>query len=120
MEPPKHKWGNAYAGVAVKLGGESVGMCPNNIPKDVLEQLLNSGIFEYPAKGAGEHPKAIYNIYEGVPYKAVKTRAGQSFHGFPCVSKRRDLSTRIYRQLLQRAEEQGVKSAIEKWFKEHP
>lgn len=117
---PKHKWRNKHPDVVEAPGGEKVGMCPAGIPKETLEHLLNSGIQEFAAGGQQEHPKAIYNIYGGVPYKAVKTQLGKSFHGFPCVSKRKDVSTRIYRQLLALAEEKGVKAEVERWFKAHP
>jgi hypothetical protein len=95
-------------------------MCPANIPQPILDHLLNSGIPYYGRGDPKEHPHSIFNVYRGVPYRAVRTVAGRSFHGFPCISKRKDVPPGVLPAILKKAEELGVKEQVEKWFKEHP
>jgi hypothetical protein len=118
--PPKHKWSKPHPAVVVARGGEKVGMCPSAIPKETLEKLLNDGIPWFGESASGEHPLSIFNVYEGVPYRAVRTRAGISFHGFPCVSRRKDVPGSVYPKVMARAKKQGVEKEVIQWFKDHP
>ena len=117
---PKQKWNKSYAAVEAGWGGEKVGMCPAGLSQDTLEHLLNSGIFYFGHAPAQEHPQSIFNVYDGVPYRAVKTNPGKSFHGFPCVSKRKDVPPTVLPRLLERADQLGVRVEVERWFKQYP
>ena len=118
--PPKHKWSKPHAGVVDARGGEKVGMCPSGITQEQLEHLLNTGITWFGAGGGDEHPQSIFNVYQGVPYRAVQTRPGISFHGFPCVSFRKDVPPGVHRKIMARARELGVEKEVERWFRDHP
>jgi hypothetical protein len=111
---------NLEPGVIELPGGERVGMCPAGIKKATLESLLNGGIFHFGAGPPREHPLSIFNIYQGVPYRAVRTLEGISYHGFPCVSARRDVPPVVMKKLMARAVELDCKASVAKWFKQNP
>lgn len=113
---PKHKWNKLYASLEAHRGGEVEGMCPSNIPAETVLELLNNGV-EHFVGGGGEHPKNIFNVHEGVPYKAHVTRYGRSYHAFPC--RKRDIPPRIWRPLLALAAQRNCKHELEKWFNDH-
>lgn len=80
----KHKWHNDYAGFEVE-GGVEVGKCPTTITQELAEQLLNTGVgWNNPSIPPSDCPRNIYNVHEGVVYKAAITLAGVSYHGYPC------------------------------------
>lgn len=117
---PKHKWRKDCAGVFAERNGPPVGMCPAGLDPGKRHALLNEGIPYYPDKSPLDHPHSIFNVHDGVPYRAVRTNAGLSYHGFPCVSAKRDVPPRIMRLLLARASEKGCRSEVERWFEQYP
>lgn len=106
----KHKWKHSYPGEAPKKGSERIGLCPSGIPQATLNELLNTGIQYRPEGWDKPHPKAIYNVYQGVPYRALPTNPERSYHGFPCLDFGKDIPKRILKELrLRTPEEQRAK-----------
>jgi hypothetical protein len=117
----KHHWNRPYAGIVFD-GKEPVGKCPNNMTQELAEELLNEGIPWYDPKRPLicsqtqlPYPQAIYNVYEGVVYKAIPTQVGCSYHGFPVIKK---IPEEIKEQLYQLAEQKGCKRELTKWLKD--
>jgi hypothetical protein len=122
---PKHKWTKPRAGFEEGADGKHVGMCPNTMSVSTAEHLLNTGIEEWPDGWERNYPRAIYNFHDGVVYKALPTNPGISYHGFPCKGpasfpKKADMSVRIQRGLLAKAEIANCRERIEEWFKNNP
>jgi hypothetical protein len=115
----KHHWNKSYAGVIDTPNGP-VGKCPNTITQELAEKLLNedTGIPWYnPKKRKSldpQTPNAIYNVHEGVVYKAVPTRPGCSYHGYPVKEIPKEIQERLY----QLAEQKHCKRELEKWLKD--
>ena len=59
-------------------------------------------------------PERIYNVYRGVPYVAVPTRPGTSYHGYP---HRGRLEPGVVALLRERAEQEGTLREYEKWLR---
>ena len=108
----KHHWSHDYAAFAFK-DGKWIGKCPNTITLDLAEKLLNEGIPLFNPRKAIDAPNAIFNVHEGVIYKAVPTLPGYSYHGYPEI----DMPNETFNQLLKRAEEKGCKKELIKWLK---
>ena len=113
----KHVWKHDRAGF-VPSGRGAVGKCHRSITQDVASGLLRSGIvppdpFEDPSAGTAP-PERIYNVYRGVPYVAVPTRPGTSYHGYP---HRGRLEPGVVALLRERAEQEGTLREYEKWLR---
>ena len=66
---PKAKWGNAIP--------------PS---KTLLQKICSrTELLKYPIDEDSEFdfPERIFNVYRGVPYVAVQTQPGVSYHGYP-------------------------------------
>lgn len=114
--PPKHKWNKPHADFIERKGGEIEGMCPHPMCPSTLNSLLNDGLKDF-GHSTGEHPRAIFNVYQGVPYKAYVTQQGISYHGFPC--RKSDVPPRLFKSLLALANDKKCKNEVERWFKDH-
>lgn len=117
----KHRWNADYAGFEqVEAGGGRtmyVGKCPANLSMEIAQELLNGGIPYFSRRARGVHPDRIYAVYNGVIYRAVPTRLGVSYHGFP--EPRRDfdpLPKKIRDAVLARAQELGQEEAVSEWL----
>lgn len=89
---------------------------------DMAEELLNDGIRANPDGWEKERPKWVFNIHEGVVYKALETNSGRlSYHAFPCRGPRsRDMSARTMNRLLEKAREKECFDIVDRWFKDNP
>lgn len=114
---PKHKWLRPEAGFEDRRGGESEGMCPAGLPAETVEALLNGGVEHY-VRAKGSHPAAIFNVHEGIPYKAYPTEPGRSYHGFPC--RRRDVPPQAMPELLALARRKNCELEVKAWFRMYP
>lgn len=56
--------------------------CSCKITQDVAQTLLDEGI-PFRDEDDDPFPRKIYNVFEGIPYEAVPTEAGRSYHGYP-------------------------------------
>ncbi|MBF0155245.1 MAG: hypothetical protein HQL64_16020 [Magnetococcales bacterium] len=114
----KHKWKQDNAGFEFN-GQEEVGKCPNSITHDpaLAEQLLNQGVC-FPMDEAP--PKEIYNVHQGVVYRAEPTLPGISFHGFPeKEQKARRVPTVVLWELARRAQTDGTFHLYRNWMREY-
>jgi hypothetical protein len=119
----KHVWHRDEAGFVPSRRGP-VGKCHCSITDEVAERLLHTGIVapdvwvtpEYGAVWESDYPREIYNLYRGVPYVAVPTRPGISYHGYP---HRGRLSASVRKALEERAREEGTLRVLRKWLREH-
>lgn len=114
----KHVWHHDRAGFLPSKRG-AVGKCHSSITQDVAQKLLRSGVVEpiepYDDEQPGP-PDRIFNIYRGIPYVAVPTQPGKSYHGYPW-SGRLAASVRV--ALRARAVQEGTEKDFDRWLKEH-
>lgn len=123
--PIKHKWAEPRADFRYGPDGHPEGMCPSTLSVDLAENLLNEGFPYSPQGWTKAHPKYIYNVHEGVVFKAVETNPGRSYHGFPCPGpkthpRKPDMTEKTKRALLELADQKGCRQEVETWFREHP
>jgi len=112
----KHCWNQDEAGFQPSPRGP-VGKCHNSITDTVAEELLNSGIPEITIdEEDSTFPKKIFNVYRGVPYEAVPTQPGISYHGYPWKGR----MSRTTREALQkRAAAEGDEKVFRRWMSDH-
>ncbi len=111
----KHKWQNDYAVFEVE-GGLRVAKCPTTITQELAEQLLNTGVGWENPNIPSDCPRNIYNVHEGVVYKAAITLAGVSYHGFPCEGP---VPREVVAQLRGLADEKKCSKEFEAWVKRY-
>lgn len=114
----KHKWQQDNAGFEFD-GREEVGKCPNSITRHpaLAEELLNCGVC-FPM--GEDPPREVYNVHQGVVYRAVPTLFGTSFHGFPEKEQRnRRVPSVVLRELARRAQADGTYHLFERWMRRY-
>ncbi len=62
------------------------------------------------------YPDEIYNIYRGVPFVAVPTQPGKSYHGYPVRGR---IDPHIREQLQARAQVEGTLNEFNRWVDKH-
>lgn len=79
----RQKHGGISSRAVIRIEGRlKVGKCSTDIGTDQAEDLLNTG-HKYSSRSAGKkYPERVYNVYDGVPYRAQHTDGGR-YHGFP-------------------------------------
>ncbi|MBF0437587.1 MAG: hypothetical protein HQL93_00555 [Magnetococcales bacterium] len=111
----KHKWGNDYAGFEIE-NHEEVGKCPTSIDIKLAEELLNTGIGDPNM----ESPKNIFNVHQGVVYRAKVTLLGVSFHGFPeKETENKRVPIIILRALARRSQADGTFHLFKGWVQKY-
>ncbi len=114
----KHHWNSSDAGF-VAIDGTLVAKCPADVSSAEAESELNSGIAWF--KGGGQDPDRIYVVWRGALFRAVRTRAGLSYHGFP---EHRDelevLPKHVRLAIFHRARELGQEEALRDWIARQP
>ena len=99
-------------------GNKFIGKCPSNLSLKEAERLLNGGIPWNPPDWSKPWPKKIYVVHEGVPYCAVVTQEGRSYHGFPeHPANLMRLLRRFLEDLGERARQMGRESDFRRWMK---
>lgn len=110
----KHIWRYDRPGFQPGNRGQ-VGKCPRSITDAIATSLLRTGfIEESPYCDAPHAPDCIYNVYRGVPYVAVPTQPGKSYHGYPWRGR---MSATIRMKLRERAEAEGHGREFDQWLK---
>lgn len=61
-------------------------------------------------------PDEVYNVYQGVPYVAVPTEPGKSFHGYPWAGR---MPASIREKLRARALQEGTVKVFDRWLQSH-
>ncbi len=112
----KHKWQNDYAGFETE-GGVEVGKCPMTVTQELAEQLLNTGVgWNNPSMPSSDYPRNLYNVHEGVVYKAAITLGGVSYHGYPCKGQ---VPREVVTQLKALAAQKNCSKEFEAWLKRY-
>jgi hypothetical protein len=83
----KHHWDRPVAGF-IRVGQNVVAKCPNNLTIDKAQQILNEAIPWSPRNWRRPYPQRLYNVADGVLYRATPTNPGRSYHGFPEIADR--------------------------------
>lgn len=110
----KHRWDNPHADV-VEENGYPVGKCPSTLDMPTAQRLLDEGI-RYEGRNRGKlRPERVYNVHDGVPYRAHVM--GGSYHGFPETPDQ--MPPDIRDELRARAEHDGDLEAFEEWMKRY-
>lgn len=115
----KHKWKKDHAGF-VDRGRGLVGKCHKSIDEVVAADLLERAIAEPPLYDPPfDDPRRLFNVYRGVPYVAVPTVPGVSWHGYPWKGR---LAPDVRDALAARVEEEGngaYRRTWREWLKRH-
>ena len=114
----KHGWSRPYAGI-VESGAGLVGKCPSTMTTAAAQALLDGAIPYSNPRSDRRHPQRLYAVSDGVVYRAVPTRPGISYHGFPedpskFVKGRRGME--IKQQLLDQAVALGCVREVRRWM----
>ena len=100
----------------VRCGSHWVGKCPSEMPGRLAHNLLNSGIREY-RLGELDHPYSIWNVHEGIVYRARRNNTGDAWHGYPACQATDKATSSILKELRQRAKNQGFGTAqFNRWW----
>jgi hypothetical protein len=110
----KHQWTNAYAEVVAQDGGH-VGKCPNDLTQQEAQRLLEDGIPYHGRYSRKSRPERVYNIRDGVPYRAHIM--GRVYHGFPEVPS--EIPPEVMEELRNRAEDEGSTAQFEAWLERY-
>jgi len=95
-----------------------VGKCPNNIPNDQLDQLLNTGIgVDGDDLTPEPRPSRIYIVHGGAVYRAKPTNpTANTWHAFPADKKElQNLTDGTWERIRSKAMQLGCLEAVEKW-----
>lgn len=112
----KHRWIHDRAGFLPRKKGP-VGKCHSSITEAIAQELLRSGFATTsPYDDSLADPVEIYNLYRGIPYVAVTTQPGKSYHGYPWSGR---MPASIRQQLRVRAVEDGTVKVFDRWLKQH-
>lgn len=115
----KHKkgWSENRPGF-VPVANTQVGKCPRNLTTELCEELINTGVEYSPKRWKHPYPDRIYNILNGVVYRATPTNPGRSYHGFPELRERAaDLPRNLKNRILDLAKERLCLEEVAKWLK---
>ncbi|MBF8272674.1 MAG: hypothetical protein HW380_1779 [Magnetococcales bacterium] len=83
----------------------------------MAERLLNDGI---PWPPEAEHPERIYNVYQGVVYRAAPSVPGKIYHGFPEKEQPgRLVPDEVLGTLAERADNAGEFRKFKTWAKKY-
>jgi len=108
----KHEGNRVTAEIKTSGNGE-IGLCPKDFPLETAQQLLQNAIPEF-RKTSSDRPKALWNSYEGVVYRALRSSAdATSWHAFPVKS---NIPRTICRQLLEKIQDSSEQKALKKWM----
>lgn len=93
-----------------------VGKCPKTLSHQVAQDLLTDGIEQKSIRKS--QPVALWNVHEGVVYKAEPNNVGQEWHGYPTCEKseKGGIPIKIRKELLKRAEQKGMLRDTERWL----
>ncbi|MBF0136386.1 MAG: hypothetical protein HQL65_09115 [Magnetococcales bacterium] len=115
----KHKWDSDQPGFVPLDEKNAIGKCPNTITNSpgLAERLLNEGVAYPPNMSV---PDEIFNVYQGVVYRAKPTVPGKSYHGFPeKEGKGRKIALEVLAELDKRAKRDGMYPEFENWMKKY-
>jgi hypothetical protein len=73
----KHRWNHGDAGfVRDEDNGAWVGKCSTRIDPSTAQNLLDDGIPWSPRRSRSPFPERVFNVFEGIPYRAHRQAPG--------------------------------------------
>lgn len=114
----KHRWPKNKAGFDNHCG-ETVGKCPHDVTLEEAQNLLLEAIPEPQDDYSDDpFPKRLYNVRNGVIYRAEGDGRSNKYHAFPADNI--DLiDSDILDELQKRAEATGHLKEFKKWKSEY-
>jgi len=111
----KHRGSSPRAVIRIE-GGLKVGKCSAEITEEMAQDLLNAG-HPYRSRRSAKkkYPERIYNVYDGVPYRAQHTNGGD-YHGFPVHPDELDEIPTVQKALEEIARQQGELDELRAWL----
>jgi hypothetical protein len=109
----KHRGGSSEPRL-IEQDGALVGKCSSDIDRELAQRLLDDGIHWSPQSHRSPLPKAIFNTFEGIPYRAHRRGNTRFYHGFPDVKNR--IPRVVREQLRERAAKEGKADAFDRWM----
>jgi hypothetical protein len=112
LNAPAHFVGN---------GSVTVGKCSSSLSKATADILLKDGLTFPRDLSPDQHPRKIYNVFEGVVYEAVPTSPGASYHGYPWrfLPGRDRIPSSILTALKERSTAAGFEREFKRWMKDY-
>ena len=114
----KHRWNKNYPGFA-RYRGEIVGKCPNDITEKEAQELLLDAITDPPDEYDNDpFPKRLYNVRNGVIYRAEGDGRSNRYHAFPADNIRSmdDDTLKILEERITNSEELKI---FKQWKRDH-
>lgn len=112
----KHKDGaQPYPTILQDIDGYPIGKCPADMSMEAAQDLLDEGIPFAGRNRRSPYPQEIFNVHDGIPYRAHQKEPGR-YHGFPERPSR--IRPDILEQLRSRAKAMGDIEAFEQWRRE--
>ncbi|MEO5366454.1 MAG: hypothetical protein H7831_08890 [Magnetococcus sp. WYHC-3] len=115
----KHQWAKDEAGFDPPDVPGSPGKCPSSITnrRGLAERLLREGS---PWPPGTEPAERVYNVYQGVVYRAVPSGMGKSYHGLPeREHPGRPVPSDVLEILAERADQAGEFHKFKDWVKKY-
>ena len=94
--------------------GNPVGKCSSDINEELAQDLLDSGITWSPLSHRSPLPHSVFNVYNGIPYRAHRRGSTRFYHGFPDVRSR--IPRAIRDQLRDLAVAQQCADEFDAWM----
>ena len=110
----KHRWDKPHAEI-IRQDGGSVGKCPSTLDDKAAQGLLDAGIPYWGRYRRKSRPERVYNVHEGVPYRAHIM--GDRYHGFPEVPS--ELPPKNREKLREKAVAEGHAEQFNEWLKRY-
>lgn len=114
----KHRWKHNHAGFE-NYNGIIVGKCPNDISYDTAQELLMEAITDPPDEySVYEYPKRLYNVFNGVIYRAEGDGYSKYYHAFPA-DNIDSLNTETLEKLKEIAIQKNCLKSFIRWKKRY-
>lgn len=110
----KHRWDRDVAEI-VEENGEPVGKCPSGLGGEEAQRLLATGVAWWGRNAGKARPERIYNVRDGVPYRAHLM--GRRYHGFS--EKPSEIPPDVRTTLRNLAEREGRAEVFDDWMKRY-
>ena len=109
----KHKWALSKPAIETDGDGKPVARCPESIQGDTAQRLLDNGLKWSGRRKRSPFPERVFNVHEGVPYRAQRLATGQ-YYGFPELPAR--IPPHIREKLRERAMKEGYGDVFNDWM----
>ena len=112
----KHRGSSEDAVLIQDDDGNLVGKCSTLIDVACAQKLLDEGCAWSPKTHRSPLPHSVFNVFQGIPYRAHRRGTTRFYHGFP------DVQNRIPRDIRGRLREiavaQGTEGTFDAWMTE--